>query len=43
MTLVMKLQELNETVADNVHSTDHSCAEIVDHVENEMKKEWCHI
>lgn len=38
MTLVMKLQELNETVVENVHSTDHSCAEIVDHVANEMKK-----
>ncbi len=38
MTPLMKLQELKETGEGNVHRSDHACAEIVDHVANEMKK-----
>lgn len=38
MTPLMKLHKLNVTVVcGNVHRSDHSCTEIVDHIASEMK------
>lgn len=38
MPPLMILQELNGVVIGNVHRSDHSCAEIVNHIATEMKK-----
>lgn len=38
MPSLMTLQELNGAVVGEVHRSDHSCAEIIDHIAHEMKK-----
>lgn len=38
MPPLMTLQELNGAVVGNVHRSDHSCAEMVNHIAKEMKQ-----
>ncbi|XP_073693982.1 E3 SUMO-protein ligase KIAA1586-like [Garra rufa] len=38
MTPLLKLQELNGAAVGKVHRSDHSCAEIIEHISKEMKR-----